>query len=133
MGISVGPHRGLASTLAKTDLDPRQLWCHNDSIIAPFWWRMASLTIKNIPEDLLERLRAKAASDRRSLTKEVVHLLETVLAGESADAEGRLRAESESQVAAWRRLAGRWKSDRTLAEETPDIYEKRTSGREVDL
>ena len=57
---------------------------------------MASLTIKNIPDDLLERLRAKAASDRRSLTKEVVHLLETVLAGESADADDRLRAESES-------------------------------------
>ena len=94
---------------------------------------MASLTIKNIPEGLLERLRAKAASDRRSLTKEVVHLLETVLAGESADADDRLRAESESQVAAWRRLAGRWKSERTLEEETQDIYGTRTSGREVDL
>ena len=63
----------------------------------------------------------------------VVHLLETVLAGESADADDRLRAESESQVAAWRRLAGRWKSERTLEEETQDIYGTRTSGREVDL
>ena len=92
---------------------------------------MASLTIKNIPEELLERLRMKAAMDRRSLTKEVVHLLETVLAGENEDAERRLRAESETQLAAWKLL--RWKSDRTLDEEGRDIQSKRTSGREVDF
>lgn len=94
---------------------------------------MSSLTIKNIPDDLLERLRAKAANDRRSLTKEVIHLLETALATGSADADQALRAKAESQVAAWRELAGRWKSDLDPAEETHGIYEKRTSGRQVDL
>ena len=94
---------------------------------------MASLTIKNIPDDLLERLRARAASERRSLTKEVIHLLETILRSEAAEAESRLRAELESQVAAWRKNSGRWKSDRTLDEETRDIYDGRTPGRKVDL
>ena len=65
---------------------------------------MASLTIKNIPEDLLKRLRVKAASDRRSLTKEVVHLLETVLGRENADAA----------VVASRALADLWSLERRV-------------------
>lgn len=38
---------------------------------------MASLTLKNIPDELLQRLRARAQRERRSLTGEILHLLET--------------------------------------------------------
>ncbi len=38
---------------------------------------MASLTLKNIPDELLQRLRARAERERRSLTGEILHLLET--------------------------------------------------------
>jgi antitoxin FitA len=37
---------------------------------------MASLTIKGIPDDLLERLREVAAENRRSLNSEVIYRLE---------------------------------------------------------
>ena len=40
---------------------------------------MASLTLKNIPDDLLGRLRARAERNRRSLTGEILHLLETAV------------------------------------------------------
>ena len=41
---------------------------------------MASILIKNIPPDLHERLREAAVRDRRSLSKEVISLLEEALA-----------------------------------------------------
>ncbi len=37
---------------------------------------MASLTIKGIPDELLDRLRHHAEQHRRSLNSEVLHLLE---------------------------------------------------------
>ena len=41
---------------------------------------MPSLTIKDIPDPLLTRLRQRAATDRRSLDREVIHLLDRALA-----------------------------------------------------
>ena len=41
---------------------------------------MASILIKDIPPDLHERLREAAGRDHRSLSKEVVALLEAALA-----------------------------------------------------
>jgi plasmid stability protein len=90
---------------------------------------MASLTLKNLPEGLLRSLRKAAEKDRRSLTQEVIYLLDTSLrrAGRSADAE------VETQVAAWRKLAGRWESDADRATEADQLMDQRTQGRDVDL
>ena len=92
---------------------------------------MASLTLKNIPDPLLERLRERAESDRRSLTQELLFLLEEALQG----AGGRARAETEAQAQAdaWARLAGRWRSDRDKDAEIDEILGSRTRGREVKL
>lgn len=88
---------------------------------------MPSLTIKDIPEELLERLRELAEHDRRSMTQEVIHLLDQVV----TEREDRSRA--DRQADAWEKLAGRWESDRSTDEAIEDIYESRTEGREVDL
>jgi len=110
---------------------------------------MASFTIKQIPKPLLERLRQRAQSNRRSLAKELLLMLEAALdvpeggppaaaressarydaAGDGVD-EGMDR---EAQVAAWRELCGQWRSDQTLDEELEAIYAVRTAGREVEL
>ncbi len=92
---------------------------------------MASLTLKNIPAPLLESLRERAASDRRSLSQEALFLLEEAVKQPARDltAEDRVRA----QVRAWSRLAGRWKSDVSVDEEIEQILGTRTQGRQVDL
>lgn len=41
---------------------------------------MATLVVKNFPEDLHEKLKHQAARNRRSVTKEVVTLIERSLA-----------------------------------------------------
>lgn len=37
---------------------------------------MATLNVKNFPDDVYERLKAMAAAERRSIAAEVIHLLE---------------------------------------------------------
>jgi len=91
---------------------------------------MASLTLKNLSEQLLEALRDAAERDRRSLTQEIIHLLETALRARPRTV---VRPDTEAQVAAWRMLAGRWESDLDNSAEATRILEKRTPGREVDL
>lgn len=92
---------------------------------------MASLTLKNIPDPLLERLRERAESDRRSLTQEILFLLEEALRNGSGRA--REETQAEAQADAWARLAGQWRSERDEDEEIEGILGSRTRGREVEL
>lgn len=48
---------------------------------------MATLTIKNIPEKLRERLRESAAQHRRSINGEAISCLEKALIGNRLDPE----------------------------------------------
>ena len=92
---------------------------------------MPSLTLKNLPDELLAALRAAAERDRRSVTQEIIHLLDIALRGGQPPASH--AADTEAQVAAWRKLAAKWTSDVDPATETKRIMERRTKGREVDL
>jgi plasmid stability protein len=95
---------------------------------------MPSITIKDIPEDLVDRLRRRAAHDKRSMNKEVVYLLDLALSGEMTSAGAAAMARSiEAQLQAWRQLAGRWESDLETADEIEQIYAARTQGRRGDL
>lgn len=82
---------------------------------------MPSLTLKDIPPKLLTRLRSAAARERRSLNQEVILLVERGLA-ERETAEER----AARQVAAWRDLAGSWKSSEPFAAEVGALYDART-------
>jgi plasmid stability protein len=72
---------------------------------------MASVTIEDIPDEMLERLRRRAATDHRSLNKEVIHLLGTAQSSGCVPDGAVLRKEvADRQAEAWDRLAGRWDS-----------------------
>ncbi len=61
---------------------------------------MATLTLKNIPDELYARLKRNAALHRRSINREAIVCLETTLMARRFDAEAflaRLRALHESQ------------------------------------
>lgn len=89
---------------------------------------MSSITLKDVPEELLVRLRAAAARERRSLNQQALVLIEGGLAARET-AEERARR----QVDAWRALAGAWVSDRPFDDEVADLYAARTAGRDVAL
>lgn len=92
---------------------------------------MPSITIKNIPEPLLDRVRQRAAAEHRSVNKEFLQLVEMALSGEQARAA--VREQVAQQTAAWSGLAGSWVSDVDAVDEVKAIYEARTAGRAVDL
>ncbi len=93
---------------------------------------MASLTLKNVPDELIRALREAAEGDRRSLNQEIMHLLASAL-GVRFEKPAPRAPEVEAQVAAWRKLAGRWDSDADPASEAEQLTQRRTPGREVDL
>jgi plasmid stability protein len=51
---------------------------------------MASITLKNIPDDLYDLLRIQAAAHHRSINSEMIHCLETVLRPTTTGVEERL-------------------------------------------
>lgn len=52
---------------------------------------MPALTVKNIPEDLYEKLKLVADSHHRSLNSEILHCLETVLLPQKITPAERIR------------------------------------------
>jgi plasmid stability protein len=51
---------------------------------------MASITLKNIPDDLYDLLRIQASTHHRSINSEMIHCLETVLRPSTTGVEERL-------------------------------------------
>jgi len=93
---------------------------------------MPSLTLKNLPEDLLRALRKAAADDHRSLTQEVVYFLEAALRSRGGRHPRGSRSQA-AQLSAWRKLAGKWHSETEPEAEAAGLVAGRTPGREVDL
>ncbi|WP_295388780.1 hypothetical protein [uncultured Thiodictyon sp.] len=94
---------------------------------------LPSLTLKDIPSPLMERLRTRAAADQRSLNREAIWLLEQALEP-CTDPATRLKQETDAQLGAWQALAGRWQgTDPEVDELVLDIYQSRSEGREFTL
>ncbi len=94
---------------------------------------MASITIKDIPDPLLTRLRERAATEKRSMNKEIIHLLDLSLSAQRTHPIAHRRTLAATQAEAWSRLGGRWISDIPVEDEVADIYSARSSGREIAL
>jgi plasmid stability protein len=95
---------------------------------------MAAITLKDISDPLLDRIREQAARDKRSINREILWLLERAVSGIPQDPAMRAIQQRDAQLAVWQKLAGRWQggiaeTDTLIA----DIYQSRTAGREFSL
>jgi hypothetical protein len=81
---------------------------------------MPSITLEDVPVELLVRLRAAAARARRSLNQQALVLLEAGLGDPETEVE-----RAERQLEQWRKLAGTWKSDEAFEDEVSAIYASR--------
>jgi plasmid stability protein len=96
---------------------------------------MVSLTIRNIPEEILKRIRIFAVRERRSLNSEILIMIEAGLAGRIAQETGKsLAGEGTtsggiSQVVRetlWKDFAGQWSDNRPIQEIIRDTYTMRS-------
>jgi plasmid stability protein len=95
---------------------------------------MASITVRNIPDEVLEKIRALSAIERRSINNEILMILER---GTFSECEERLQRRKylskSTQLEIWKGLLGSWQDNRSTKEIIDDIYSHRTGGREVEL
>ena len=84
--------------------------------------------------EILARIRALSARERRSINSELLVLIESGL-------KTRLELETTSspeittttQLGIWEMLTGRWHDNRSTAEIVEEIYASRSLGRSVEL
>lgn len=97
---------------------------------------MASLTLRDVPDDVLKKMRILSERERRSLNKEFLVIVEEGLEAHLSGAPGRTPDDAippETQAALWDGLAGRWKDSRSTRQIVNDLRRSRTQGREVQL
>jgi plasmid stability protein len=93
-----------------------------------------NLTIRNIPDEIVNEVRTLSRIERRSLNSQMLVILENGLTNNRRNAVSERSAVSkELQVDIWKGLAGRWEDERSTREVIDDIYAHRTMGRDVNL
>jgi plasmid stability protein len=78
---------------------------------------MANLQVRDIDEKLYESLRTRAHQERRSISQEVIHILEKYLSLPTAY--------DQNPTDEFLKLAGSWEDNRTSEEIIADIRQNR--------
>lgn len=95
---------------------------------------MANITIRNIPDDVFERIRRLSSVERRSLNSELLLIIERGAAKEMAEKmKTRKNLSKSMQTHLWKNLSGKWIDTRSTEEIIDDIRASRTPGREFHL
>ena len=95
---------------------------------------MPNITVRNIPDQLLNKLRTLSVLEKRSLNSEILMILERGLAEESKSVTNlKNYLSNDTQIKLWQNLCGKWKDSRSTVEIISDIIDSRSEGRNVDL
>ncbi len=95
---------------------------------------MPNITVRNIPDEILNKLRMLSELEKRSLNSEILMIIEKGLAKESKSVINLKRILSnDTQIKLWKNLCGKWKDSRSTVEIINDIIDSRSEGRRVDL
>lgn len=93
---------------------------------------MINLTVRNIPDEIINKIRTLSKLEKRSLNNEILVILENVLYDEYKRNRNR-KISKEVQINMWEKISGLWEDKRNTKEIINDIYSNRSAGREVDL
>jgi len=93
---------------------------------------MLNITVRNIPDDIVSRIKSLAELDKRSLNNEILIILEKGLNNEVKN-KYHFGITKETQTHLWEKLSGAWQDNRATHEIIDDIYDNRSFGREFDL
>lgn len=93
---------------------------------------MSNLTIRNIPSEMMNKIKTLSEIQKRSMNSEILFILEKGLLFENSQKADKLLSK-DTQVRIWNKLSGKWKDKRKTSEIINDIYSTRSKGREFSL
>lgn len=94
---------------------------------------MINLTIRNIPNEIIDKIKVLSELDKRSLNSEILVLLENSIIKELKIKKVNSMISKSTQIKLWEKLSGSWKDNRSSKKIINDIYENRTIGRDINL
>ncbi|MBN1525093.1 MAG: hypothetical protein JW904_11450 [Spirochaetales bacterium] len=93
---------------------------------------MTNLTVRNIPDDIMKKIKALSEREKRSINNELLIILERGL--ETIIPETRsVKINKDLQIALWKEICGKWEDERKTEEIIQDIYSHRSPGRNIQL
>ncbi len=93
-----------------------------------------NLTVRNIPEEIIKKIRTLSELEKRSLNNEILILLERGVQEEiNTLFNFKNNITKGTQINIWKRLSKEWDDDRSAQKIIDDIYTNRTLGREIEL
>lgn len=93
---------------------------------------MPNIVIKNIPEEVISKIRVLSETDKRSMNSEILFIIDKGLNVDSVK-QAESKISKEDQVNDWNKLCGKWEDDRSTKSIIKDINQSRTFGRDFDL
>ena len=93
-----------------------------------------NITVRNIPDDVIDKIKTLSIVDKRSLNNEILVILEKGLENSedyTFNTEKSLNV--NSQIKIWNKLCGKWEDKRSTKKIIADIIENRSLGREIKL
>ena len=93
-----------------------------------------NITVRNIPDEIIRKIRTLSQMGKRSLNNEILLLLERSVQEEiNYHSAQKKNISKETQLNIWKNLKNQWDDNRSTKEIIEDIYNNRTLGREIEL
>ena len=90
-----------------------------------------NVTIRNMPNEVVEKLRMMSQIEKRSLNNEILIVIEHGINEELKHTfDMKKNISKETQINIWEKLAGAWEDDRTSQEIIKDICDNSTFTKE---
>jgi plasmid stability protein len=93
-----------------------------------------NITVRNIPDEVIKKIRTLSKIRKRSINNEILLILERGIGDELEKTIQEQKSITKmTQINIWQNLANEWDDNRTTEEIINDIYNKRTLGRNIKL
>ena len=93
---------------------------------------MPSLTIRNIPENVMKKIRMLSELEKRSINSEILLIIENGLEKRNRS-KPKKHINRETRARLCKRISGKREDDRKTEDIIEDIYKSRSKGRDFSL
>ena len=93
-----------------------------------------NITVRNIPDEVIKKIRTLSKIRKRSINNEILMILERGIGDELEKTIQEQKSITKmTQINIWQKLSNEWEDNRSTEEIINDIYSNRTLGRNIKL